>query len=92
MELINLFLPLLINLFVDEIFASGDKNLAYRNNILPVKPNRNEAYSEVRLINNPHCKDSFSRLCSSLSQISDDLTVLECIQSYKVCILKLIHL
>lgn len=39
------------------------------------------------LMSNPKCKDSFSRLCSSLKPYSDDLSVLECLQSDKVTLL-----
>ncbi|XP_075212772.1 Golgi apparatus protein 1 [Lycorma delicatula] len=84
MEIINVILVLLVNLIVDNIVADDmympKKKISAGLNLVD---DVNETSNKL-LINNQFCKNSFSKLCSSLTQYSDDLTVLECIQSYKI--------
>lgn len=40
--------------------------------------------ARISLIHNPKCRDDLKRLCTSLNINSDDLSVLECIETAKV--------
>lgn len=40
--------------------------------------------ARMSLIHNPKCRDDLKRLCTSLNINSDDLSVLECIETAKV--------
>lgn len=41
--------------------------------------------ARTSLVHNPKCRDDLKRLCTSLNINSDDLSVLECIETAKVC-------
>jgi hypothetical protein len=42
--------------------------------------------TRIRLIEEKYCKEEIKRLCGNLPPNSDDLFVLECVQSFKVSI------
>lgn len=48
------------------------------------RENLNRSGRDTKLIDEPGCSDDIKRLCGALPPDSDDLTVLECIQTFKV--------